>query len=79
MTKKKKMTLANLNIGEEAKVVSVSGDNAITKRLMEMGIIPGTSVRVVKTAPLGCPIEISVRGYNLAIRKSEAQAIEISE
>lgn len=72
------MTLANLSTGEEAKVLSVSGDNAITKRLMEMGVVPGVSVRVIKTAPLGCPIEIRVRGYSLALRKAEAQTIEIA-
>ena len=73
------MTLKNLPVGTNAKVVSISGNNAITKRLMEMGVVPGVSVRVVKSAPFGDPIEIRVRGYSLAIRKSEADTIEVSE
>lgn len=73
------MNLANLSIGKEAKVTKVHGNSAITKRLMEMGVIPGVSVRVVKTAPFGDPIEIRVRGYSLAMRKNEAEAIEVSE
>ncbi len=73
------MTLANLPVGTSAKVVSVSGNNAVTKRLMEMGVVPGVSVRVVKSAPFGDPIEIRVRGYSLAMRKSEADTIEVSE
>jgi Fe2+ transport system protein FeoA len=70
-------TLADLPIGTSAKVVSVAENGAVSRRLMEMGIIPGISVRVVKTAPFGCPLEIRVRGYNLAIRRSEAENIEI--
>lgn len=73
------MTLANLPIGATAKVVSVTGSDAITKRLMEMGVVPGVFVRVIKSAPFGDPIEIRVRGYNLAMRKSEAETIEVSE
>ena len=73
------MTLKNLPVGASAKVVSIAGNNAVTKRLMEMGVVPGVSVRVVKSAPFGDPIEIRVRGYNLAMRKSEADAIEVSE
>jgi ferrous iron transport protein A len=75
----KKMTLANLNIGDVAKVSAVNGTGSVTKRLMEMGVVPGVSIRVVKTAPFGCPMEIRVRGFSLALRKSEAEAIEISE
>jgi Fe2+ transport system protein FeoA len=75
----KKMTLANLNIGDIAKVSAINGDSSITKRLMEMGVVPGVSIRVVKTAPFGCPMEIRVRGFSLALRKSEAESIEISE
>jgi ferrous iron transport protein A len=75
----KKMTLANLNIGDVAKVSAVSGSNSVTKRLMEMGVVPGVSIRVVKVAPFGCPMEVRVRGFSLAIRRSEAETIEISE
>jgi Fe2+ transport system protein FeoA len=70
-------TLASVTIGTEAKVKNIIGKTAVTRRLMEMGVVPGVSVRVVKTAPFGCPLEIRVRGYNLAIRRSEAEAIEI--
>ncbi len=73
------MTLANLEIGAVAKVKNVAGDSAISKRLMEMGIVPGIAIKVIKTAPFGDPIEIRVRGYNLAMRRNEAEAIEISE
>lgn len=73
------MTLTNLPIGIQAKVISVNGNNAVTKRLMEMGVVPGVSVRVVKSAPFGDPLEIRVRGYHLAMRKAEADAIEVSE
>ena len=71
------MTLANLSIGDSAKVLNVVGETAVTKRLMEMGVVPGVSVRVVKSAPFGDPIEIRLRGYSLAIRKAEAETIEI--
>lgn len=72
------MNLTNLPIGTKATVVAVNGDNQITKRLMEMGIVPGVSIRVVKSAPFGDPLEIRVRGYSLAMRKSEADSIEVS-
>jgi len=73
------VTLANLAIGAEAKVVKVAGRTAITRRLMEMGVVPGVAVKVIKTAPFGDPIQIRVRGYSLAMRKSEAEIIEVSE
>lgn len=72
-------SLAYLPIGAEAKVSAVHGDNAITRRLMEMGVVPGVSVRVVKTAPFGCPLEIRLRGYNLALRRAEAETISVKE
>ncbi len=75
----KKMNLTNLPIGATAKVVAVNGNNAIAKRLMEMGVVPGVSVRVIKSAPFGDPLEIRVRGYHLAMRKNEAAAIEVNE
>ncbi|HMS38989.1 MAG TPA: FeoA domain-containing protein [Pyrinomonadaceae bacterium] len=71
------MTLANLEIGTEAKVTQILGETPATKRLMEMGVVPGVKVRVVKSAPFGDPIEIRVRGYSLALRKSEAETIEV--
>ena len=71
------MNLTNLPIGVNAKVVAVRGNNAITKRLMEMGVVPGVSLRVIKSAPFGDPLEIRVLGYHLAMRKTEAATIEV--
>ena len=76
---KKQMTLTQLPKGQDARVVAVNGSGSVTRRLMEMGVIPGVGVRVVKSAPFGDPIQIRVRGYSLAMRKSEAEAIEVSE
>jgi Fe2+ transport system protein FeoA len=73
----KKKTLAGLSIGETAVVKEVRGESLITKRLMEMGIIPGVSIEVIKTAPFGSPIQVRLRGYNLAIRRNEAEFVEI--
>lgn len=69
------VNLTNLPIGEDAKVTAVHGDSQTTKRLMEMGVVPGASVRMIKSAPFGDPLEVRVRGYNLAMRKSEADQI----
>ena len=76
---KKKMTLANLTVGTPAKVVKVAGKTIVSRRLMEMGVVPGVAVTVIKTAPFGDPIQIRIRGYSLAMRKSEAEIIEVSE
>ena len=72
------MTLADLKKGETRTVVSVHGEDAITRRLMEMGVIPGVAVRMVKSAPFGDPVEINVRGYSLALRKNEAESVELA-
>ncbi|MGH9820063.1 MAG: FeoA family protein [Pyrinomonadaceae bacterium] len=74
----KMITLRNVPVGSSARVVSVRGNSRIAKRLMEMGVIPGISLKVVKTAPFGDPIEVRLRGYSLAMRKSEADSIEVS-
>jgi ferrous iron transport protein A len=72
------LTLARLPIGVQARVVAVKGSSAIARRLMEMGVVPGAPVRVIKAAPLGDPIEIRVRGYHLALRLTEAQTILVT-
>lgn len=72
------MTLTELPIGQNAQVTSIDDKNAITKRLMELGVVPGASIEVVKTAPFGDPIEIRVRGYSLAMRRNEADAVTVS-
>ena len=66
-------------MGKKATVIAVTGTGPASRRLMEMGVVPGVSVKMVKAAPFGDPIEIRLRGYSLAIRKSEADAIEVSE
>jgi Fe2+ transport system protein FeoA len=71
------MNLAKIEIGEEAEVVEIIGKNAVTRRLMEMGVVPGVSIKVIKNAPFGDPIQILVRGYNLALRRSEAERIQV--
>lgn len=73
------MNLANLTIGKEAKITRINGRTAVTHRLMEMGVIPGVAVKVIKAAPFGDPLEVRVRGYSLAMRRSEAETIEVSE
>ncbi|MDX6271696.1 MAG: ferrous iron transport protein [Acidobacteriota bacterium] len=70
-------TLNALAYGTEARVVSVDGESAIARRLMEMGVVPGAPVCVIKAAPLGDPIEVRVRGYHLALRRAEAQTIRV--
>ncbi len=71
------MTLRELPVGKTSRVLEVKGETRISKRLMEMGIVPGVEVRVIKTAPFGDPMEIRLLGYSLAIRQNEAAAIEI--
>lgn len=71
------MTLTELPIGTTAKVVSVAGESRITRRLMEMGVVPGVAVEMIKPAPFGDPLEIRLLGYNLAVRRNEADAIEL--
>ena len=73
------MTLADLKRGESRTVVSVRGEDAVTRRLMEMGVVPGVSVSMVKSAPFGDPLEIRVRGYSLALRRNEAQTVEVDK
>ena len=71
------MTLTELPIGSEGRVTAVNGTSRITRRLMEMGVVPGVGVKIIKSAPFGDPIEVRVRGYSLAMRRSEADAIEV--
>lgn len=72
------MTLAKLKIGSSAVITKVGGEGALRLRLLDMGIIPKTKVSVYKTAPLGDPIEIHLRGYSLTIRKDDAENIEVT-
>jgi ferrous iron transport protein A len=70
-------TLKNVKIGGSCKVVRVHGEGALKRRIMDMGITKGVDIYVRKAAPLGDPIEIKVRGYELSIRKSDADLIEV--
>jgi ferrous iron transport protein A len=74
----KPRTLTDIPAGEGARVTRVNGTNRVSKRLMEMGVVPGVALKVVKAAPFGDPIEVRLRGYSLAMRKNEADAIEVS-
>ena len=70
-------TLRDAKIGETVKVVKLHGEGAIKRRIMDMGITKGTDVYVRKVAPLGDPVEVSVRGYELSLRKADAEMIEV--
>ena len=70
-------SLDTLPSGVAARVVNVQGSCAIARRLMEMGIVPGAHIRVVRTAPLGDPIQVCLRNYHLALRRAEARAITV--
>lgn len=70
-------TLRQMNIGESGKVVSVNGSSDAKRRMIDLGITPGASILLKKYAPLGDPMEIRVRGYNVALRKSEAEIIVV--
>jgi ferrous iron transport protein A len=71
------MTLRDLKPGQKASVVSVLSNSAYRKRIVAMGITKGTEITMIKAAPLGDPIEIMVRGYQLSLRKDEAACIEV--
>jgi len=70
-------TLKDIKVGKNVKVVKVHGEGAIRRRIMDMGITKGVEIFVKKVAPLGDPIEITVRGYELSIRKNDAKIIEV--
>ena len=70
-------TVKDLRIGESAAVVKLYGEGAVRRRIMDMGITKGTTVTLRKVAPLGDPLELRVRGYELSIRKSDAEMIEV--
>ena len=70
-------TLREVKVGETAKVVKLHGEGAVKRRIMDMGITKGVEVYVRKLAPLGDPIEVNVRNYELSIRKADAEMIEV--
>ena len=71
-------TLKEIPCGESVKVTKLTGEGAVKRRIMDMGITRGTQIYVRKVAPLGDPVEVNVRGYELTIRKNEAENIEVA-
>lgn len=72
------MTLKEVSVGQTVKVTKLSGEGPVKRRIMDMGITKGVEVYVRKVAPLGDPIEVTVRGYELSIRKTDAAMIEVN-
>lgn len=70
-------TLKDVKVGETAVVVRLHGEGAVKRRIMDMGLTLGTEVHVRKVAPLGDPMELTVRGYELSVRKADAEMIEV--
>ena len=73
------MTIDDLKIGQEGTIAAVGGEGALRLRLLDMGLIPGTRVRLQKVAPMGDPIQILIRGYELTIRRDDARKITLKE
>ena len=71
-------TLREAKIGQTVKVVKLHGEGAVKRRIMDMGITKGVEIHVRKVAPLGDPMELNVRGYELSVRKADAEKIEVS-
>ncbi len=70
-------TLGDVKVGKSARIVKLHGEGAVRRRIMDMGLTKGTQITVRKVAPLGDPIEITVRGYELSLRKADAEMVEI--
>lgn len=75
MNLEQSITLRDISVGERARVVKLSGEGALKRHIMDMGVTKGVEVFVRKVAPLGDPLEVSVRGYELSLRKSEAESV----
>ncbi len=72
-------TLREVSIGSTVKVVKIHGEGAVRRRIMDMGLTKGVDVTVRKVAPLGDPIQLNVRGYELSIRKADAEMVEVGK
>ena len=70
-------TLKEVKVGETVKVVKLNGEGAVKRRIMDMGITKGVEIYVRKVAPLGDPLELNLRGYELSLRKADAEMIEV--
>ena len=73
------MTLKELEIGKTGKIKTVGGEGSLRNRLLDMGLTPKTSVKKIKAAPMGDPMQISIRGYELTLRNADAEKIELEE
>ena len=71
------MTLKETKTGQTVKVVKLNGEGAVKRRIMDMGITKGVEIYVRKVAPLGDPVEVTVRGYELSVRKADAEMVEV--
>ena len=71
------MTLGEAKVGSTVVVTKIEGDGAYTRRIMDMGITKGSEIYIRKVAPLGDPVEITVRGYELSVRKNDAQCVQV--
>lgn len=69
--------LSDFTVGESGKIISVTGEGRVRRRLFDMGVTPGAELIMRKKAPLGDPIEITIRGYELTLRKTEASCVEV--
>lgn len=72
------VALSSMKIGEKGTVDALQGDDAVAQRLLELGLIPGSSIEVVRFAPMGDPINIKVRGYHLSLRRQEARTVRVA-
>ncbi len=75
--RRNKMTLKDVSVGQTVKVRRLSGEGPVKRRIMDMGITKGIEIYVRKVAPLGDPVEVTVRGYELSIRKADAEMVEV--
>lgn len=73
------MTLRDARVGSKVKVLKINGEGAYKRRIMDMGITKGSEIFIRKVAPLGDPVEVTVRGYELSLRKGDAECVEVSQ
>jgi len=79
MSVPKLVSLADCEMGGHGTIADVGGERGFRRRLMEMGLVPGTAIQLVRVAPLGDPLEYLIRGYRLSLRRSEAKRVTLSE
>jgi Fe2+ transport system protein FeoA len=72
------MTLAEVLLGQTVRVEQIAGERSFRRRLLELGLVPGTRIQLVSVAPLGDPLELLVRGYSLSIRRAEASSVRVA-